>query len=369
MALPVKTTVEDIEVICNYLSTKPTGATVKEAKGIIDAKHLDPRKVSALKAWNLIEEVGGKLKVTTAGRSHARGSKEERQKSLRRVVETCTPYSAIVERAAHRPQEESVNAVDVASHWHEHFSGEVGQSDETLNDQAICFLNVAQGAGLGTLILGRKGNPTRFDWDRPTVAGFIGDHADGETEGEEVQAREEQDDMGVASDSGSGAGTKPAADAGQGTVVQDKPVLGQAIFLAHGKNKTALDQLKKILSQFNIPFKVAVDEPNLGRPISSKVRETMQLCNCAILIFTADEKFIDKDSNEIWRPSENVVYELGACSYLYGDRVVIIKEDKVLFPSNFQNIGYISFSDGGLDAKAMDIVKELIGFGIVKITT
>lgn len=148
-----------------------------------------------------------------------------------------------------------------------------------------------------------------------------------------------------------------------------KPQLGSSIFLAHGKNKKALEKLKTILSQFNIPFKIVVEEPNLGRPISDKVRETMHECNCAILLFTADEQFQDMESKTIWRPSENVVYELGACNYLYDNRVVIIKDEKVQFPSNFKDLGYISFADDNLNEKAMDLVKELIGFGILKIST
>src|SRR5437016_1871843 len=102
MSLPTKTTVEDIETICHFLSTKPTGATLKEAKAIIDEKHLDARKLTALRGWNLIEDVGGKMKVTAAGRSFARGTKEDRQKILRQLISACPPYSAIVERAAHR---------------------------------------------------------------------------------------------------------------------------------------------------------------------------------------------------------------------------------------------------------------------------
>ncbi len=145
--------------------------------------------------------------------------------------------------------------------------------------------------------------------------------------------------------------------------------LGQGIFVAHGKNKKPLDQLKKILDQFRIPYKVAVDEPNLGRPIGAKVKEIMQSCNCAILIFTADEEFQDKGGNSIWRPSENVVYELGASGYLYGSRIVILKEESVEFPTNFRDLGYISFAKDNLEAKSMDVLKELIGFGIVKIST
>lgn len=145
--------------------------------------------------------------------------------------------------------------------------------------------------------------------------------------------------------------------------------LGQGIFVAHGKNKKPLEQLKRILDQFKIPYKVAVEEPNLGRPISIKVKEIMESCNCAILIFTADEEFFDKDGSSVWRPSENVVYELGASGYLYENRIVILKEDRVQFPSNFRDIGYISFAEDLLEAKSMQVLAELIGFGIVKIST
>jgi hypothetical protein len=238
-----------------------------------------------------------------------------------------------------------------------------------MNDQAMSFFYVAQGAGLGELSLGRRGNPTRLVRNQETLAKY-----DASTTGEETGASsdltgtESEDHSEASSKSSSGAvlskATAPAATThGQST-------LGQSIFLAHGRNKKPLEQLEKILRQFSIPFKVAVDEPNLGRPIGVKVREVMHGCNCAILIFTADECLFDKDGNEVWRPSENVGHELGACGYLYQNRIVIIKEDKVDFPTNYRELGYISFTaEAGLESKAMDILKELIGFGIVKVST
>lgn len=142
-----------------------------------------------------------------------------------------------------------------------------------------------------------------------------------------------------------------------------------AIFVAHGKKQGPLEKMQKILSSFQIPHKVAVQEANLGRPIPQKVKDIMGQCGSAILIFTRDELFHDKDGNEVWRPSENVVYELGAASYAYEDRVVIFKEKGIDFPTNFQNIGYIEFEEDSIDAKTTDLLKELIGFGLVKITT
>lgn len=140
------------------------------------------------------------------------------------------------------------------------------------------------------------------------------------------------------------------------------------IFIGHGKNKAPLQQLQSLLTTFQIPHKIVVDEANLGRPIPLKVKNTIEECGSAILIFTRDEKMFDEEGKELWRPSENVVHELGATSFAYGDRIVIFKEKGLHFPTNFQSIGYIEFESGDLLARTADLLKELIGFGLVKVT-
>lgn len=140
------------------------------------------------------------------------------------------------------------------------------------------------------------------------------------------------------------------------------------IFVGHGKNTKARDQLEKVLREFDIPYKVATEEPNRGRPISQKVAEVMQECRAGILIFTCDEEFRDPEGKVVWRPSENVVHELGAASILYSNRIVIFKEEGIDLPTNFGDLGYISFEKDRLDAKGLDLIKELISFGLVKVT-
>ena len=245
--------------------------------------------------------------------------------------------------------------------WHDHFETEVGDSDTTLRDQAVCFFQVASAAGLGNLTIGRRGAPTRFSFNAEALKQYISlcsaTQPPSPISEEPLQKNLETGDDIIQKEQ-TKEDSIPTTDANV-----------QGIFIAHGKNKKPLEQLKKILDQFKIPYKVAVEQPNLGRPISSKIREIMESCNCAILIFTADEEFSDKVGNTIWRPSENVIYELGATGYLYDNRIVIMKEDGVSFPSNFQDIGYICFAKDELSAKALDILKELIGFGIVKVST
>ena len=91
-------------------------------------------------------------------------------------------------------------------------------------------------------------------------------------------------------------------------------------------------------------------------------------CTSGIFIFTADEKTIDEKGNEIWRPSDNAVYELGAASVLYSNKIVIFKENAVSFASDFNDLGYISFDKDKLDAKAADLMLELINLGFMQLT-
>ncbi len=139
------------------------------------------------------------------------------------------------------------------------------------------------------------------------------------------------------------------------------------IFIGHGRNRKPLDQLERVLKQFGIAYKIATDEPQMARPISEKVAQVMRECHSAILIFTADEEFQTQEGQSVWRPSQNVIYELGAASVLYGPRIVIFKEDDLEFPTNFRDVGYISFERDRLDAKGVDLVKELIALGLVKV--
>lgn len=148
---------------------------------------------------------------------------------------------------------------------------------------------------------------------------------------------------------------------------ESKPVIKQ-IFVAHGKNTKPLEQLKAILTQFKIPFQVAIDEPHAGRPISGKVAELMRQCTSGIFIFTADEETTDSQGNKLLRPSDNVVFELGAGTILYGNKIVVFREEGVSFGSDFTDYGRISFDKDKLDAKSFDLMKELISLGFLSVS-
>jgi hypothetical protein len=365
MALPLLTTTDDIKAFVKYLTPKPSGATLKEMKAVLGAALADARKIATVQMLGIAVREGDRVRLTgNVGREMVRANDEQFGRLLLRQLATIPAYKGCLEWAHHRRVAEIV-ASDVGAHWHDHYKAELGTDNaREINLRAVCFLQLAEGAGLGEFFIGRRGQPSRLVARAESLAAFVenGEAESGNgTTGDGATAGVQEVDAGGSDENGVPAVSLPKQES--------EGVAARGIFIAHGRNKKPLEQLKGILDQFKVPYKVAVDEANLGRPIGTKVRETMRACNCAILIFTADEEFQDKSGNVVWRPSENVIYELGASGYLYDNRIVIMKEDDVQFPSNFRDIGYIAFAKDQLDAKSMDILKELVGFGIVKITT
>lgn len=139
------------------------------------------------------------------------------------------------------------------------------------------------------------------------------------------------------------------------------------IFVAHGKKTEPLKAIKEVLDKFKVPYVVAVDEPHGGRPISEKVAQLMKDCAAGIFIFTPDETFTLDSGEKIYRPSENVVFELGAGNVLWGKKIVILKEKTVTFASDYRDIGYIEFSMDGIKSTASELLAELIELDFVRL--
>lgn len=343
MALPIRTTVDDIEVVCGYLATKPTGATLPEAKAVVDSKRVDGRKLSALRYWGLLEDgAENKLKVTERGRQCVRNSGADRGNALRDVIRHVKPYMAAVERAIHR-NEGSIVATELAAHWHEHFGGDVSDHDRILNDQVICFFHIAQGADLGVLTVGRKGMPTRFDFDTDALRAFadpsvstmqttspeIEPTDEGEMESREIEtfATEQRSDV-------------------------DSPQRVSKIFITHGKNDKILGHLKEIVSYGKHEPVVAIEHETGAKPVPQKVMDDMRDCQAAVIHVSAERKLYDRQGNEVSVLNENVLIEVGAAMALYGNRFVLLVEEGVNLPSNLQGLYECRYDGNELSVEA-----------------
>src|SRR5947209_1644918 len=138
-------------------------------------------------------------------------------------------------------------------------------------------------------------------------------------------------------------------------------------FVAHGSDREALSQLQSMLKDLGIPFVTAVDEAHAGRPISQKVADLMKESSGGLFVFSGDEEVTTPEGKIEKRPRMNVVFELGAASLLYGQRIVIFKEKDVVFPSDFRDLGFIEYERGKLAGTSLLLLKELIKLGAVQL--
>lgn len=172
MGLPILTTGDDVKAIVDYLRTKPTGATLAESKAVVKKQVLDGRKLSAYQSWGVITREGDKLKLSTLGWELARKTKSE-EDFFKEIVDSLVPYRSVLEWAYHQ-QLDTITNVDVAAHWHEHHPESTGTDNEnTIKDQAVCFFRLCEAAGLGSVTIGRKGQPTRLSIDRGSLKSYI----------------------------------------------------------------------------------------------------------------------------------------------------------------------------------------------------
>ncbi len=352
MSLPIRTTPDDVNAICGYLVTKPTGATLAEAKAVVDKKFLDARKISTLKTWGLLEEADNKLKITETGRKIIRDSGAYRHEVLRDVVRSTGSYSAVVERVVHAG-ETIMAATDVAAHWYEHFRDEVSDSDKMLNEQAICFFQLAQGADLGTMFIGRRGMPTRFEFDTQAAQAFVN--------GGNLQENSELVEHTIPVDVEINA---PVATVETQSPDLSGPTPGNRVFLTHGKNLKILDQVKQIVTFGKFEPVVAMEHETTAKPVPQKVMDDMKTCDAAVIHVSAERVLFDRDGNEVHLINENVLIEIGAAMALYDGRFVLLVEDGVTLPSNLQGLYECRYQGSELNVEAtMKLLQAFNEFG------
>ncbi len=364
MALPVLTTAEDVTALIGYLKTKPTGATIAEAKAAINKSVLDPRKFTAYTLWGFVNKEGERVKLTERGWEFAR--KPEAQPEIyRRVIDSIPPYKSVLEWAFHQKMDAITN-VDVAAHWHEHHKEALGTDNEdTIKNNAVCFFHLAQAAGLGKFFIGRRGQTTRLELDREQLTRYI--EAGPSTppwtaKSDETLARTEvitdPDKLAEANVSPvvkapSVPEPPPAAPATKTTAVR--------CFISHGSNMDLVDQVQTMLGIADIQSEVAVKEESSAIPVPEKVFGAMRRCSAGIIVVSVDESHKDKDGK--YTINENVLIEIGAAFVLYEKRVVLVWDKRLNVPSNLQGLYRCEFEGVELSWSAgMKLMKAIRGF-------
>jgi predicted nucleotide-binding protein len=354
MSLPTRATIDDYKNISKYLLNKPTGVSISEARKVLDEKLLDKRKILALKSWLLITTDNNKIKLTPEGRD-ARKDEEHLNSAFQTIIKRNEPYNAILEWAALR-EETVLTATDVAAHWHEHYPDEASDNDDVLNDQAICFFQVAEGAGLGKITLGRKGAPTRIELFLPKIDAFM-KMADVDSSEETIE------------EIGDEEFSEEEIDSPTEEIVANRPDVTSLlrskgrVFITHGKNEKIVTQLKEIVTFGKFIPIVAEEHETISKPVPDKVMDDMRSCFAGIIHVAGEQVFIDQSGQTQHKVNENVLIEIGAAMALYGRNFILLVEKGIQLPSNLQGLYECRYEGEKLDGEAtMKLLKAFNEF-------
>lgn len=139
-----------------------------------------------------------------------------------------------------------------------------------------------------------------------------------------------------------------------------QPLLTRRVFITHGKDKSFLEPIKKLLGFGEMTPVISVEKQSVSKPVPDKVMEDMRSCSAAIIHVDAEQTLLDKDANEHKIVNPNVLIEIGAAMALYGRRFILLVRDGVELPSNLQGLYEVRYKGDVLDGEATIKLLEAI---------
>jgi hypothetical protein len=141
-------------------------------------------------------------------------------------------------------------------------------------------------------------------------------------------------------------------------VPADHPVDAGRIFIGCTGESEAVEMVQQILDEFDIPHVVAEWEESDRRPVPEAVAEKMRDCTAGIVVFSSE-----------WQPSRSTLFQLGAASVLYGERVIAIRETGSNPTFDFGSLPLIHFDEMSRQQSGLDLLRHLRRLGIIKVLT
>lgn len=128
------------------------------------------------------------------------------------------------------------------------------------------------------------------------------------------------------------------------------------IFISHGSSPLWKDVDRLINQKLDYETVILSEQTNRGRTIMEKLEETVDDCDYAVVIMTAE----DEQKDNTMRTRENVIHEIG---YLQGvlrrENVLVLKQNGIKPFSNISSIVYEAFDGENIKSTFERIRQEL----------
>ncbi len=339
--LPLLATANDVRELIRYLKKHPDGVTIVEALGEVKKRILDPRKISAYEAWGIVDRHGDWLQLSELGWGFSRKLASEAA-LFRSILDHVESYRRVLE-LAHTQQLKLITQEDIARFWRTHFSDVLDlHQPKTVESNVVCFLHLCQAAELGSLTVGKRGQPARMRIDVEELEEFVRMRWDSWMTEPVMQPE-----------------LRPVRANSSNLLTWQAGRLRVCLSVRSAQHNA--EQLQSLLELVGIESELLAREANPTLTMSESAFEIMRRSDAGLFVVTPADCQLDEQGSWLLKPE--VQAEISAAYLFYNRRVLLLWDERVPVPTDWQNLTRCTFvSDELTWETGLQLTKALLAF-------
>jgi hypothetical protein len=314
----------DVREFVQYLRLKPAGVVAAEELDRSKKRLFDERKLAAYESLGITKNDAGVLTLSAKGWRYATNFEFDAQAFRSMLSQSMSCWSAL--QWMSDQDRDMITSPEVIGFWvTSDRAAFTSLEDEQLKGCVVSFFSFCQGAGLGTMTLGKRGHITRFSVDRLELKRFL----DG---AESVPERSFTE--GIIASRGGACESK----------------FKVVIHCCHVEISRMLQDTLDLVELNNEKIELRWDD----------VVSQRSLCEddeCALLVVIGDDCFNGAPNRSV---DERVLLGLGAAHILFSGRVIVLAEKKDMLFDKLSNLRCFEFDGSHLSWRTgLEIVRAL----------
>ncbi len=336
--LPISATPDDLRNIIRFLKQRPDGISIIEALGEVKKRLLDPMKIATYEQWGIISRQGDRLKLSPLGWEFSKKLGLEAD-LFRTILDQQEPYRRMLEHACLQ-RFSLITHDDVAKYWRINFPHSLDwQSPKTVESAVVSFLHLCQSAELGTLTIGKRGQPARLSVDFDDLESYLKNDRDKISETIFEEARTPKRSL----------------------IAVAKTKEKVRVYLSLHEFSPEVSHLQELLAIVGFECQLSERLTQHNDQLSEKKFDALKNCFAGIIVISEADCFTGVSANPMLSPE--IQMEISAAWLLYERRVILLKERSIEVPEYWKNIASVDLENSQLDwQQGIELTKILLKF-------